>query len=76
MSISSISNFRLGDKTTEIWCGDIVSHCEFICNLGEGRMLFYDITFKCFRRVFPEFRENNEIILNGWNCSHRPSLLI
>jgi len=59
---------KLGDRTKEIWVGDIVVECEYIADLGQGRMLFYDITTKCFRRVYFELYEGNAI-LNGWDCA-------
>jgi len=64
-------NFKLGDKTTDVWAGDIVTECEYLADLGQGRMLFYDIKFKCFRRVFRE--PHGKAILNGWDVADRPS---
>lgn len=46
------SEFKIGEKTKEIWAGDLVTECEFLAKLGNGQMLFYDIEYKCFRRVF------------------------
>lgn len=62
--------FKLGDKTRNIWCGDLISECEFITNLGQGRMLFYDIDYKCFRLVFLEsYDGGNTVRLNGWKAA-------
>lgn len=68
-------NFKLGDKTNRVWHGDLVTECEYICNLGQGRMLFYDTKSKCFRRVFIE-ETNGVFILNGWDCANTPSELL
>jgi hypothetical protein len=46
--------FEVGEQTKDIWCGDIVTTCEFLTNLGSGCMLFYDIKDKSFRKVFIE----------------------
>jgi hypothetical protein len=70
-----MSQFKLGEVTDKIYCGDLASQCEYLADLGEGRMLFYDITSKCFRRVFPQW-ENNKYILNGWACAPKPSQLL
>ena len=67
--------FKLGDKTKDIWSGDLVSECEFIADLGEGRMLFYDIKDQSFRRVFIEF-DGKRPYMNGWKCAKKPSELI
>ena len=67
--------FKLGDKTKDVWIGDFVTTCEFITNIGQGRMLFYDTKFKCFRRVFIEMY-HGEPVLNGWEASHKPSELL
>ncbi len=67
--------FKLGEKTNKVWAGDFVSECEFLADLGEGRMLFYDTTAKCFRRVFIEFDEGQPY-MNGWNCANKPSKLL
>ena len=72
-----MKRFKLGDKTKNIWSGDLVSECEFICYLEDGhKMLFYDVTYKCFRRVFSELSDSGEYIMNGWNCSDRMSELL
>ena len=68
-------NFTIGEKTKDVWAGDIVTTCEYLGNLGQGRMLFYDTTFKCFRRVFVEV-VNGDPYLNGWDCANKPSELI
>lgn len=67
--------FKLGDKTKDVWAGDIVSTCEYIADLGQGRMLFYDTDNKCFRRVFIQM-EDGEPCLNGWDCASKPSQLL
>jgi hypothetical protein len=68
-----MSQFKSGEKTKKIWCGDLVCNCEFIKDLEEGRMLFYDIDNDCFRLVYPEW-DNREktYLLNGWKCSKKP----
>lgn len=59
--------FKRGDVTKEVWAGDLVCECEYIDNLGEGRMRFYDRTSKCFRCVFWEYDDKDKkFILNGW----------
>jgi len=70
----SMKKFKLGDKTKKVWAGDIVTECEFICDLDRGNMLFYDTKFKCFSRVFQE--PYGKQILNGWDCADKPSELI
>lgn len=60
--------FQLGDMTDRVWCGDIVTRCEFLRHLGDGRMLFRDHTFNCYRAAFWE-RLNGEFVLNGWTCA-------
>ena len=72
----NIRKFKLGDVTDKVWVGDIVTKCEFLSFLDDGRMLFYDITFKCFRLVFWEQLDGSEFILNGWQCANKPSKLI
>ena len=67
--------FELGEKPKDIWSGDLVSECEFLADIGEGRMLFYDTTFKCFRKVFIAF-DAKRPYMNGWNCAARPSKLL
>jgi len=67
--------FKLGDKTRDVWAGDLVSTCEYLGDLGQGRMLFYDVTFKCFRRVFI-FVQDGIPHMNGWDCSDQPSKLL
>jgi hypothetical protein len=70
--------FKPGEVTSVLWCGDIVSRkCVFLQNLRQGRMLFYDETFKCFRLVFPEWDdEEKDYILNGCECSDSPSAFL
>ena len=65
--------FKFGQITQEIWMGDLVSECEYLGELGEGRMLFYDKSYKCFRCVYWEKNENGEFVLNGWKCADAPS---
>jgi hypothetical protein len=67
--------FKVGDKTKDVWAGDFVATCEYLCNLGQGRMLFYDVECKCFRRVFVEVVDGNPC-LNGWDCASTPSKLL
>lgn len=67
--------FKLGDKTQEVWAGDIVTTCEYLADIGQGRMLFYDTKFKCFRRAFIEVVDG-EPCLNGWDCANKPSELL
>lgn len=65
--------FKPGDHTDRVWSGDIVTDCEFICSLDGGAMLFYDHTFRCFRRAFWEVLPDDEtFVLNGWKCSDKP----
>lgn len=68
--------FKLGDKTTDVWAGDIVTECEYLGDLGQGRMLFYDTRFKCFRRVFIVVDEDGKPYMNGWDCAKKPSELL
>lgn len=68
--------FKLGDKTEDVWAGDIVTKCEYLADLGQGRMLFYDTRFKCFRRVFIVVDKDGEPYLNGWDCAGKPSDLL
>jgi len=69
------TKFQLGDVTKDIWAGDLVSTCEFVADIGEGRMIFYDTTFECFRRVFWENKQGNWC-LNGWKCASTISELL
>ncbi len=64
--------FKKGDITDKVWAGDFVAKCEFIDYLPLGLMLFYDKTFKCFRRVYWEYYDK-KFILNGWDCASSPS---
>ena len=70
------TNFKLGERTSDVWAGDIVTICEYIANIGQGRMLFWDINNKCFRRVFIELYSDGTPILNGWDCATCPSKLL
>lgn len=62
-----LKEYKLGDITREVWSGDIVSDCEFLMKLKNGRLLFYDHLAKVFRSAYYEVFEN-ELILNGWDC--------
>ena len=68
--------FEIGESTTDIWCGDFVTKCEFLANLGNGQMLFYDVNDKCFRKVFIEVDEDGKPYMNGWKCESKPSKLL
>lgn len=69
--------FEVGEITEDVWSGDIVSKCEFLANLGQGQMLFYDTTAKCFRKVFIAVDEDSgEPYMDGWNCASKPSKLL
>lgn len=69
--------FEVGDLTEDIWCGDIVTKCEFLANLDHGQMLFYDVKYKSFRKVFIEVDEDTgKPYMNGWDCADRPSKLL
>ena len=68
--------FEIGEQTRDIWAGDIVSTCEYLGELGQGRMLFWDTTVKCFRRVFIAVDEQGKPYMNGWDCAARPSKLL
>lgn len=66
--------FKKGQITDKVWSGDIVTSCEYLDDLGQGRMLFFDKTFKCFRCVYWEYDVNdNKFYLNGWVCAGSPS---
>jgi hypothetical protein len=76
-SLCNNRHFKPGDHTANVWSGDIVTDCEFIRPLDDGAMLFYDHTFRCFRRVFwtvlPDVGVyDGSFILNGWKCSDKP----
>jgi hypothetical protein len=68
--------FNIGDITRDVWAGDIVSTCEYLGELGQGRMLFWDVTAKCFRRVFIAVHDDGTPYMNGWDCDTRPSKLL
>ena len=68
--------FKVGEVTEDVWSGDFVAKCEFLANLGQGQMLFYDTTFKCFRKVFIEVDDDGKPYMNGWNCASKPSKLL
>lgn len=67
---------KLGDKTNGVWAGELVIECEFICDLEDGKMLFYDNNNKCFRLVFYQHQSNDDFILNGWKCANTISELL
>lgn len=68
--------FKIGQKTNNVWSGDLVRECEFIAYLDRGAgMLFYDIDSRCFRYVFWQYM-NGKFILNGWKCAKTVSELI
>lgn len=68
--------FEIGEKTTDVWAGDIVTTCEYLGELGQGRMLFWDVQHKCFRRVFIAVGDDGKPYMNGWDCASRPSKLL
>lgn len=70
MSMTATS-FKPGQKTDKVWCGDIVAKCKFVRPLTGGGLLFWDETFKVFRRAYWE-QIAGEMILNGWTCSATP----
>lgn len=77
VSPESPTRFKPGDKTRKIWAGDLVSECVFLQYLSEGKMLFYDLKFKCFRSVYWEKSDIGGIFtLNGWTVSSDPSDLL
>lgn len=65
------TSFKPGQKTNKVWCGDIVTKCTFIRPLTNGGLLFWDETFKCFRRAYWE-ELDGDMILNGWTCASTP----
>lgn len=65
------TSFKPGQHTSNVWCGDIVSDCEFIRPLTGGGLLFWDHTFKTFRRVHME-EISGSTVLNGWTCQATP----
>ena len=68
--------FKIGESTEDVWCGDLVTKCEFLSDLGFGHMLFYDTRSKLFRRVYIEVNDDGEPYMNGWDCASRPSKLL
>ena len=76
MTRNNSFKFKVGETTKNIWSGDIVTECEFVADLGRGQMLFYDKTFKCFRKTFVEVDDDGKPYLNGWDCADRPSKLV
>lgn len=69
------SHFLFGEQTKDIWAGELITTCEFIRDLKDGKMLFYDVDFMCFREVFVEM-SNDGLRLNGWKAVRSPSQLI
>ncbi len=65
------TSFKPGQKTDKVWCGDIVTRCEFIRPLTGGGLLFWDETFSVFRRAHWE-QLGGDMILNGWACASTP----
>ena len=68
--------FEIGERTTDIWCGDDVTECEFIMSLPYGQMIFYDIKHKLFRRVYIAVDHEGVPYMDGWTCSECPSKLL
>ena len=66
---------NIGDKTREVWIGDTITECEFLGQLPDNRMLFFDTKFRCFRAVFFQVEEGN-VILNGMEAASKPSELL
>lgn len=67
---------KIGDKTKEVWIPEgVITECEYLGDLGNGRLLFYDTIHKCFRAGFLDLMEGN-VILNGWETGEKPSDLI
>ena len=68
--------FTIGQKTKDVWSGDLVRECEFITYLDKGRgMLFYDLSSRCFRYVFWQYHMG-KFIMNGWRCAKTVSELL
>lgn len=67
--------FEIGDRTTDVWHGDLITECVFLANLPFGQMLFYDIQSKVFRRVFIDVDDNGNPYMDGWTCAECPSEL-
>ena len=60
--------FKKGDVTDEVWCGDIVTQCEFLAYLPDGNMLFFDKKFKCNRIVKEVVGRDGVVYLDGWTA--------
>ena len=60
--------YKFGERTKDIWSGDIVTICEFIMTLPNQRLLFYDIDCKIFRSCFWQVIQGG-FVLNGWDCT-------
>lgn len=67
--------FKYGDISKDIWCGDIVTTCQFIGNLKDGKMLWRDLESNCFRLVHWEDYAG-KIYMNGWKCEEKLENLI
>lgn len=65
------TSFKPGQHIDTVWCGDIVTDCEFIRPLTGGGLLFWDHTLKCFRRAHWE-QLGGDMVLNGWTCASTP----
>jgi hypothetical protein len=68
--------FKLGQKTKDVWSGDLVSECVFLTDIGNKDMLFWDITFRCFRRVRIYKSSSGKKYMSGWDCASEPSELL
>ena len=60
--------YKIGEITKDVWCGDFVVECEFIKKLPKGQLLFYNPKSKVFHAAFWEVLDG-EFILNGWNVA-------
>ncbi len=73
--MKNMKNFKIGEITDKVWCGDFVTECLFLQKFRDGSMHFYDLTCKCYRRATWDINHDNEIILNGWNSHKNPIVL-
>lgn len=69
------NNFKLGDKSDQIWCGDLCCECEFVSKLDHGKMLWHDTDFLYFRLVFWD-NVDGKLIMNKWESSRKISDLL